>query len=57
MMFMVVRYGDIIFSEILNVFVFHGEKLSEKIHNDLVYLINKCDPIVSILEIRCAKIL
>ena len=28
-MFMVVRYGDKIISEILNVFVFHGEKLLE----------------------------
>ena len=48
-------------SEILNVFVFRGEKLLENYgkypteHNDLVYLINKCDPIVSILEKRCAR--
>ena len=59
-MFMVVRYGDIIISEILNVFCISWRKAIRKLwrtHNDLVYLINKCDPIVSILEKRCAKLL
>ena len=53
-----------IISVILNVFVFHGKKLLKKFwkipyrtHNDLVYLINKCYPIGSILEKRCAKLL
>ena len=32
-------------------------KIPYRTHNDLVYLINKCDPIVSILEKRCAKFL
>ena len=32
-------------------------KIPYRTHNDLVYLINKCDPIVSILEKRCAKLL
>ena len=59
-MFMVVRYGDIIISEILNVFCISWRKAIRKLwrtHNDLVYLINKCDPIVSILEKRCPKLL
>ena len=30
-------------------------KIPYRTHNDLVYLINNCDPIVSILEKRCAK--
>ena len=32
-------------------------RIPYRTHNDLVYLINKCDPIVSILEKRCAKFL
>ena len=32
-------------------------KTPYRTHNNLVYLINKCDPIVSILEIRCANFL
>ena len=32
-------------------------KIPYRTHNDLVYLIKKCDPIVSILVKRCAKFL
>ena len=32
-------------------------KIPYRTHNDLVYLINKCDPIVSILEKRCVNFL